>query len=113
MELEDDNNTNYNRCSEQSPKELVKRLEDLKIREQVETIIKIGQNTKKCPGDLMRLAVTQTPMKKPAKAGVKNSQRSILDADKWKWKTRFEKNISGELENYSRQNSPVETSSKE
>ena len=28
-------------------------------------------------------------------------------------KERFEKNISGELENYSRQNSPAETSSKE
>ena len=26
-------------------------------------IIKIGQNTEKCPGDLRRIAVTQTPVK--------------------------------------------------
>ena len=30
-----------------------------------------------------------------------------------KWKTKFEKNISGELENYSRQNSLAETRSKQ
>ena len=36
----------------------------------------------------------------------------ILAADtKWKWKTRFEKIISAELQKYSRQNSPAETSS--
>ena len=37
----------------------------------------------------------------------------ILEADtsnKWKWKTRFERNISGEQENSSRQNSPEGTS---
>ena len=40
----------------------------------------------------------------------------ILEAEtsnKWKWKTKFKKNISGELENYSRQNLIVETLSKE
>ena len=40
----------------------------------------------------------------------------ILEAtpsDKRKWKTKFKKNISGELVNYSRQNSLAETSSKE
>ena len=44
-------------------KGLVKGLEDLEISGQVETIqiIKIGQNTKS-PGDLMRLAVSQTPV---------------------------------------------------
>ena len=50
------------------PKGLVKGLRDLEIRGQVETIqtkniIKIGQNTEKSPGDLKRLAVTQTPIK--------------------------------------------------
>ena len=46
------------------PKGLVKGLEDLEIKGQVETIkTKIGQNTKKMPGDLRRLAVTQTPVK--------------------------------------------------
>ena len=33
-------------------------------RGRVETIIKVGQNTKKSPGDLSRFAVTQTPVKK-------------------------------------------------
>ena len=38
----------------------------------------------------------------------------ILEADtKWKWNTRSGKNISEELENFSRQNSPAETPSKE
>ena len=40
----------------------------------------------------------------------------ILEADtikKWKWKARPENNITGERENYLRQNSPAETSSKE
>ena len=36
----------------------------------------------------------------------------LTPSNKWKWKTRFEKNISGELENYPRQNSPAKTSSK-
>ena len=39
------------------------------------SIIEIGQNTEKSPGDLKRLAVTQTLVKKPsANADVKNSE---------------------------------------
>ena len=45
------------------PKGLVKGLEDLEIRKQEESIIKISQNTEKRPGDLRRLAVTQTPVR--------------------------------------------------
>ena len=37
----------------------------------------------------------------------------LTPSNKSKWKTRSEKNISGELENYSRPNTPTETSSKE
>ncbi len=38
-------------------------------------IVKIDQNTEKSPGNLRRLAVTQTPVKKPsAKTDVKNFQ---------------------------------------
>ena len=37
----------------------------------------------------------------------------LTPSNKCKWKIRPEKNISGELENYSRQNSPAETTSKE
>ena len=48
-------------------KVLVKGLEDLEIAGRVETvqttIIVIGQNTEKSPGDLKRLAVTQTPVR--------------------------------------------------
>ena len=50
------------------PKSLVRRLEVLDIREQVETIqttdiVVVAQNTEKSPGDLRRLAVTQTSVK--------------------------------------------------
>ena len=46
----------------------VKRLEELKIRGQVEiipdyNIIKIGPNTEKSPGDLRRLAITPNPLR--------------------------------------------------
>ena len=39
-------------------KRFVKGLEDLEI-----SIVEIGQNTEKSPGDLRRLPVTQTPVK--------------------------------------------------
>ena len=43
------------------------------------SITEIGQNTKKSPGDLKRLAVTQTPVEKPpANTVVKNSQMSKI-----------------------------------
>ena len=46
--------------------ELVKGMEDLEIRVQVEaiSITKVGQNTEKSPRDFRRLAITQTPEKK-------------------------------------------------
>ena len=50
-------------------KELIQGLEDLEIRGRVSrvhsnhNIIEIGQNTEKSPGDLRRLAVTQTSVK--------------------------------------------------
>ena len=39
----------------------------------------------------------------------------ILEADtiRWRWKTKFRRNIPGELESYSRQNYVAETLSKE
>ena len=56
-------------------KGLLKGLEDLEVGGRVETIqiTKNGQNTEKSPGDLRRLAVTQTP--------VKNHQLKLM------WKT--------------------------
>ena len=33
----------------------------------------------------------------------------LTPSDKWKWKTKFKNNISGKVENYSRQNSSAET----
>ena len=45
----------------------------------VDSIIENGHNTEKSPGDLRRLAVTQTPLKKPsANADVKNSNEWII-----------------------------------
>ena len=57
-------------------KRFLKGLEDLDVGGRVENyyIIENGQNTDESPGDLRRLAVTQTPVKKPsANADVKNS----------------------------------------
>ena len=39
-----------------------------------DSITENGQNTEKSPGDLRRLAVTQTPVKKSAYTDVKNSK---------------------------------------
>ena len=48
-------------------KGLLKGLEDLEVGGRVDhpndSIVENGQNTKKSPGDLRRLAVTQTPVK--------------------------------------------------
>ena len=48
-----------------NPRGLVKKMEDLEIRRDHAdySIIKIGQNTEKSPGDLRRLTVSQTPVK--------------------------------------------------
>ena len=57
-------------------------LEDLEIRRRVNhpdnIIIKICQNTEKSPGDLRRLAVTNSSEEPSANAGVKNSQMSKI-----------------------------------
>ena len=50
-------------------KVLVQRLEDLKIRGRVATtrvtaLLRLAKNTEKSPGDLRRLAVAQTQMKR-------------------------------------------------
>ena len=62
MEHKSDGNT-----FETVPKGLIRRLEDMGIRGRVETvqttaIVEIGQNTEKSPGDLRRIANTQTLM---------------------------------------------------
>ena len=45
-------------------KGLVKELEDLEIGDHPNySIIEVSQNTEKSPGDLRRLAITQTPVK--------------------------------------------------
>ena len=45
------------------PKGLARWLEDLLIGGRTETIVKIGHNLKKSPGDLRTFAVTETPIK--------------------------------------------------
>ena len=58
-------------------KGLLKGLEDLEFGGRVETIKMTGQNPETSPGDLRRLAVTQTP--------VKNHQLTLM------WKTLMSK----------------------
>ena len=66
MEHAGDNYTNCDWRFWYSNKGLLKGLEDLEVGGRVETIHTIidnGQNTEKSPGDLRRLAVSQTPVK--------------------------------------------------
>ena len=68
MEHEGDSDTNCNWHTQNNPQTLGKstgRIENLRMsRDQPNySIVKIGQNTKKNPGDFRRLAVTQTPVK--------------------------------------------------
>ena len=44
-------------------KGLLKGLEDFKVGIQMTALLKKSQNTEKSPGDVRRLAVTQTPVK--------------------------------------------------
>ena len=67
MEPESDSDTNCNWCAQNNYKGILQGLEDLGIRGWVGdhpnySIIEIGQNSKKSPGDLRRLAVTQIPV---------------------------------------------------
>ena len=61
MEREGEGNTICNWCAT-IQKGLVKGLDELESRgggaETIQTIVQIGQNTQKSPGDLKRLAVT-------------------------------------------------------
>ena len=81
-ELEGDSDTNCNWCTWNNSKRIGKETRRLENKRTSgdhpdNNIIKISQNTEKSPGDLRRLDVTQTPVKKPsANAGVKNSQMS-------------------------------------
>ena len=64
-------------------KGLLKELEDIEIKRtgrnhQDYSIIKIGQNTEKSPGDLRKLAVAQIPVKCSSNTDVKSSQRSEI-----------------------------------
>ena len=68
MEHESDNYTNYNRCSWYSHQRINIGIGELRNKRTSRDhsnyfITDIGQNTEKSPGDLMRIAVTQTPVK--------------------------------------------------
>ena len=68
MEPEGNCDTNYNWCTWNNPQRVVKgtgKLRNLRTsRDHPDYYItKIGQNTEKSPGDMRRLAVTQTPAK--------------------------------------------------
>ena len=79
MEHEIDVHTNCNWCSWYSHRRINKgtgRLENIKASEDDPNycIIEIGQDSEKSPGDLSRLAVTQTREIPSTNADVKNSQ---------------------------------------
>ena len=60
MEHDGEGNTNSIWCARNNPKKLGKRT--VRIRDNPHySINKIGQDNEKNPGDLMRLAVAQTP----------------------------------------------------
>ena len=68
MEHEGDSDTNYDWCARNNPQRLDKgtgRRRNQRTSEDHpdDCIIKFSQNTEKSPGDLRRLAVTQTPVK--------------------------------------------------
>ena len=69
-------------------KRLVPGLEDLEIKGQLETIqttaiFKIGRNTERSAGELRRLDVTHTPVRKPSgNAGVKTNNDYINNDNK-------------------------------
>ena len=66
MEHESDGFTDCNRCSWYSHQRIIKRTggHDRTSEDYPNySIVKIGQNTEKSPGDLRRLAVSQTPVK--------------------------------------------------
>ena len=68
MKHKDDGDTNCNWCTRNNLQRIGKgtgRLRNQRTNgdHPVYSVIKIGQNTEKCPGDLRRLAVTQTPVK--------------------------------------------------
>ena len=83
MKHKGDGDTNYGWCTRNNLQRIGKgtgRLGNKRISGNYPnySIIKIGQNTKKSPGDLRKLAVTQTPGKKPsANAGVKNTLKGV------------------------------------
>ena len=65
MEYEVNGDTNYNWCAWNNPQRISKRTGRLGNKrtsgDDPDYGIKISQNTEKSPGDLRRLAVTQTP----------------------------------------------------
>ena len=85
MEHESDGNTNchwYARCGHEKIGTGTGRLRNKRTSGDHPnySIVEIGQNTKKSPGDLRRLAVTQTPVENHHLALVlkKNSQMSKI-----------------------------------
>ena len=68
MEHESEGDTNCSRCSSDDPQRIAKGTEWLKIQRSGnhsdDSIIKIGQDPGKSPGDLKRLAAIQNPVKK-------------------------------------------------
>ena len=70
MEHESDSDTNSNWCTRYSHQRIGKAAGEVGNKRTSEdhpnySIVEIGQNSKKSPGDLRRLTVTQTPVENP------------------------------------------------
>ena len=88
---EGNSDTNCNWCARSGPQKLVKRTERLRNQRTNGdypdySIIQIGQNTKKSPGDLRRVAVTQPPMKNHQLMLVRKTLKGVIIIKKWKFK---------------------------
>ena len=83
MKHEGDGYVNCNWCTWNNPQKIdnrIRRLKNQKTKRDYQDycISKIRQNTEKNPGDLRRLALTQTTAKTLNNAGMKDSQGSEI-----------------------------------
>ena len=88
--------------------------QDLRMEFGIEKCVMLVMKRGKHLTDRMELS-NQNKIRRSQKTKPTNTWASsrLTPSNKWKWKTKFKKNISGKLENYSRQNSLAETLSKE
>ena len=119
IEHESDGNINYSRCTRNGPQRLRNGTRGAGNRRTNRDpanygIINIGQNTKKNPGDLRRLAIIQTPMKdnQVTQAQI-NSQGAMIEINTAARNSNGSINTNKKLENRNgKKNNYTDSSSK-